>query len=59
MSKVKIVTDSSCGITDQEAQDYNVTIVPLTVMIDDTIYVERETITNEEFLNKMQHSKVL
>ncbi|AVK99904.1 DegV family protein [Pediococcus inopinatus] len=59
MSKVKIVTDSSCGITDQEAQDYNVTIVPLTVMIDDTIYVERETITNEEFLNKMQHSKAL
>ncbi|AMV70243.1 DUF194, DegV family protein [Pediococcus damnosus] len=59
MAKVKIVTDSSCGVTDQEVQDYNITIVPLTVMIDDTIYVERETISNEEFLNKMQHSKAL
>ncbi|GAB5053983.1 MULTISPECIES: DegV family protein [Pediococcus] len=59
MSKIKIVTDSSCGVTDQEVADYNITIVPLTVMIDDTIYVERETITNEEFLNKMQTSKAL
>ncbi|WP_412990275.1 DegV family protein [Pediococcus siamensis] len=59
MAKIKIVTDSSCGVTDQEAKDYNITIVPLTVMIDDTIYVERETITNEEFLTKMQNSKAL
>ncbi|GEL14403.1 DegV family protein [Pediococcus cellicola] len=59
MSKIKIVTDSSCGVTDQEVKDYNITIVPLTVMIDDTIYVERETISNEEFLTKMQNSKAL
>ncbi|MDV7719484.1 DegV family EDD domain-containing protein [Pediococcus ethanolidurans] len=59
MAKIKIVTDSSCGVTDQEVADYDITIVPLTVMIDDTIYVERETISNEEFLNKMQNSKAL
>lgn len=59
MAKIKIVTDSSCGVTDQEVADYDITIVPLTVMIDDTIYVERETISNEEFLTKMQNSKAL
>lgn len=59
MAKIKIVTDSSAGLTDQQIQDYNITIIPLTVMIDDTIYVERESITNKEFIEKMKASKVL
>lgn len=59
MAKIKIVTDSSAGLTDQQIQDYNITIIPLTVMIDDTIYVERESITNKEFIDKMKASKVL
>ncbi len=36
---------------------YHITIVPLTVMIDDVVYVERHTITNDEFIDKMEHSK--
>lgn len=59
MAKIKIVTDSSAGLTDQQIQDYNITIIPLTVMIDDTIYVERESITNKEFIEKMKSSKSL
>ncbi|KRM57124.1 DegV family protein [Secundilactobacillus malefermentans] len=59
MATVKIVTDSSAGLTDQEVKELNITIVPLSVMIDDTIYVERETITNEEFYQKMMTSKTL
>ncbi|MFC6253395.1 DegV family protein [Secundilactobacillus hailunensis] len=57
MATVKIVTDSSAGLTDEEEKKYNITIVPLTVMIDDVVYVERHTITNDEFINKMEHSK--
>ncbi|GAX05866.1 DegV family protein [Secundilactobacillus pentosiphilus] len=57
MATVKIVTDSSAGLTDEEVEKYHITIVPLTVMIDDVVYVERHTITNEEFINKMEHSK--
>lgn len=53
MAKVKIVTDSSAQITDEEAKQYDITIVPLTVMIDDTLYVDRDTITNETFVPKM------
>ncbi|GAX00134.1 DegV family protein [Secundilactobacillus mixtipabuli] len=58
MATVKIVTDSSAGLTDEEVEKYHITIVPLTVMIDDVVYVERHTITNEEFIDKMEHSKV-
>ncbi|WP_203638150.1 DegV family protein [Levilactobacillus wangkuiensis] len=59
MAKIKIVTDSSAGLTEQQIQDYDITIIPLTVMIDDTIYVERETITNKEFIEKMKTAKSL
>ncbi|WP_282803591.1 DegV family protein [Secundilactobacillus kimchicus] len=55
---VKIVTDSSAGLTDAEIEKYHITIVPLTVMIDDVVYVERQTISNEEFAKKMETSKV-
>ncbi len=57
MATVKIVTDSSAGLTNEEVEKYHITIVPLTVMIDDVVYVERHTITNEEFINKMESSK--
>lgn len=59
MAKIKIVTDSSAGLTEQQIQDYDITIIPLTVMIDDTIYVERESITNKEFIDKMKIAKSL
>lgn len=57
MATVKIVTDSSAGLTDEEVEKYHITIVPLTVMIDDVVYVERRTITNEEFIDKMESAK--
>ena len=59
MSKVKIVCDSSAGLTEEDIKKYNITIVPLTVMIDGTIYVERETITNDEFPKLMKNAKSL
>lgn len=54
MSKIKIVCDSSAGLTDEEIKKYDITIVPLTVMIDGTVYTERETITNAEFPELMK-----
>ena len=47
MAKIKIVCDSSAGLTDEEIKKYDITIIPLSVMIDGAVYVERETITNE------------
>lgn len=59
MANIKIVTDSSVGLTEEEIKKYNITIIPLTVMIDDTIYVDRENINNDEFVEKMMTSKSL
>ena len=59
MAKIKIVCDSSAGLTDGEIKKYDITIIPLSVMIDGTVYVERETITNEQFPEMMKNAKSL
>ncbi|MGV0167490.1 DegV family protein [Furfurilactobacillus sp. WILCCON 0119] len=59
MPNVKIVTDSSAGLTEDEIKQHNIAIVPLSVMIDGTVYVERETITKEEFMTKMSAAESL
>ncbi len=59
MAKTKIVVDSSAGLTAEEVKKYGITIVPLSVMIDGTIYVEGETITNDQFPKMMAAAKAL
>ncbi|MGY3778223.1 DegV family protein [Isobaculum melis] len=59
MTKIKIVTDSTVQLTDKEINDLNITIVPLTAMIDNTIYIDGVSITKEEFLTKMNASETL
>lgn len=59
MAKVKIVCDSSAGLTDEDIKKYDITIIPLSVMIDGTVYIERETITNEQFPEMMKNAKSL
>ena len=59
MAKIKIVCDSSAGLTDEEIKKYDITIIPLSVMIDGAVYVERETITNEQFPEMMKNAKSL
>lgn len=59
MSKIKIVCDSSAGLTEDEIKKYDITVIPLTVMIDGTVYTERETITNDQFPDMMKNAKSL
>ena len=59
MAKTKIVVDSSAGLTAEEVKKYDITVVPLSVMIDGTIYVEGETITNDQFPEMMANAKSL
>ncbi|GAY73030.1 DegV family protein [Lentilactobacillus kosonis] len=53
MANVKIVTDSSAQLSEEEIKDFGITVIPLTVMIDETVYVDGETITREEFVKQM------
>lgn len=59
MAKIKIVCDSSAGLTDEEIKKYDITIIPLSVMIDGTVYVERDTITNDQFPQMMKEAHSL
>ena len=59
MSKIKIVTDSTGDLTKEEIEQYGIHIVPLTIHIDGDLYVDREDIQPEEFLDKMAVSKEL
>lgn len=56
---LKIVTDSTVQLSQEEINEYNITIVPLSVMVDGTVYLDNVTITKEEFLEKMGKSKAL
>ena len=56
MTKIKIVTDSSITIEPELAKDLNITIVPLTVMIDGVVYSD-SNLKEGEFLQLMKSSK--
>ena len=58
MTKIKIVTDSSITIEPELAKDLNITIVPLTVMIDGVVYSD-SNLKEGEFLQLMKYSKNL
>lgn len=56
---IKIVTDSSAALTDEEIQKYDISVVPLQVTIDDENYLEGVDITREAFFKKMETEKKL
>ncbi len=59
MTTIKLVTDSSVQLTDEEIAEYHIHVVPLTVMIDNTIYIDGETISRSEFMTAMAASATL
>ena len=59
MSRIIIVTDSTADLTEQEIQDFNIHVVPLNITIQEEHYLDGETITKEEFKNKMITSSEL
>lgn len=58
MTKIKIVTDSSITIEPQIVEDLEITIVPLSVMVDGVVYSDSD-LKEGEFLHLMQSSKNL
>ncbi|MBM7617565.1 DegV family protein with EDD domain [Weissella uvarum] len=59
MAQVKIVTDSTALISPEEAEKYDITIIPLTVMVDGTVYQDGVTIGRDEFVQKMADAENL
>lgn len=59
MNKIKIVTDSSAELTPEEIKEFNITVLPLSVMIDDVVYIDGENLSKVEFMEKMPLAKAL
>ena len=57
MSKIAILTDSSCDIPQEMAEKYGIDIMSFHILLDDVDYVERESCSNEEFYDKMRAAK--
>jgi len=53
MAQVKIVTDSTAMLTPEEIVQYDIKVVPLSIMIDDDTYQDGVTISRVEFMDKM------
>ena len=52
--KIAIVADSNSGITQDEAKNLGVSVLPMPFMIDGTVYYEGIDLSHEEFYKKME-----
>ncbi|BAQ24795.1 DegV family protein [Streptococcus troglodytae] len=59
MSKIKIVTDSSITIEPDLIEALDITVVPLTVMVDGIVYSDNDLKEDGKFLSLMRNSKSL
>ena len=48
-TRVKIVTDSNSGITQKQAEELGITVLAMPFYIDEQLYFEDITLTQEEF----------
>jgi DegV family protein with EDD domain len=59
MRKIKIVTDSTADLKDEQIKKFDLEVVPLTITIDGVSYTDRVDISPVEFLTKMGQAKEL
>ncbi len=59
MPGVRIVTDSSCDLSLQQAADLGVVVVPLTIRFGDQEFVDLEELTVADFYRRMAESPAL
>ena len=53
MKKIAIMTDSNSGITQDQAKELGVTVLPMPFFIDDVMYKEGIDLTQEEFYKRL------
>ncbi len=54
MKKIAIVTDSNSGITQAQAKTMGIYVVPMPFFIDEKLYFEDITLTQEEFYGRLE-----
>ena len=54
MSKIAVVTDSNSGITQAQALELGISVLPMPFMIDGETYYEEITLSRKEFYEKLE-----
>ncbi len=54
MGKIAIVTDSNSGITQEQAKEYGIHVLPMPFFIDEKTYFEDIDLTQEQFYEKLE-----
>lgn len=54
MGRIAIVTDSNSGITQSQAEELGVYVIPMPFYINEKMYLEGVTLTQEEFYEKLK-----
>ncbi len=53
MGKIAVITDSNSGITQKQAEQYGVVVVPMPFLIAGETYFEDVTLTHDAFFCKI------
>jgi len=56
VSKVAIVTDSNSGITQSQAKDLGISVVPMPFMINEELFYEDITLSRDDFFQNLQEN---
>lgn len=54
MKKVAVVTDSNSGITQERGRELGVAVIPMPFFIDEKLYLEGITLSQEEFYQRLE-----
>lgn len=57
MSKIAIVTDSNSGITQKEGKELGISVIPMPFYINEELYFEDITLTQDEFYQKLNEDE--
>lgn len=59
MTSIKIVTDSTADLSEELLRKYHISVLPLSISIDGTVYSDRFDIQPDEFIEKMESAAEL
>ena len=59
MGKIAIVTDSNSGITQDQARELGISVIPMPFYINEKLYLEGITLSQEEFYEKLKKDETI
>ena len=59
MGKIAIVTDSNSGITQDQARELGISVIPMPFYINEKLYLEGITLSQEEFYERLKNDEAI